>query len=550
MGIVYEAFDRERRENVALKTLHHLEPAGIYQLKNEFRVLADVSHPNLVRLHELFADDQTWFFTMDLVDGVQFDTWIAELRCRPSTNLSELCASPWLEPLRAALAQLVDAVAALHGFGKLHRDLKPSNVMLTNDGRVIVLDFGLTVAPTADDRLHGELHGSLSGTPAYMAPEQLLGLKVSAASDWYALGVMLFQALTGSLPFQGASHEIAAQKQLRPAPEVTTVFPDAPEDLARLCERLLRTDPSERPDAATLLTEFGRAPTSNGAPPASAPPRSGPSAAIMVGRAAELDGLVAAYESCVMARRPVVVMLEGESGIGKTTLLTRFTELLRKTTDAVVLSGRCYERETVPFNAFDVVIDDLSRYLSELPKAESIQLTPGEAWALVRLFPVLGRISAFATAEVPAGADPQEIRRRGFVALGDLFSRMREGAPLVLVIDDLHWSDADSVRLLLHLMRQGNAPRLLFVGTRRDGSWPVLDPVYDTLPSDIRIDFRECRLPPLSEELACQVLGREAPEEVLREARGNPFLLAELFRYASDRGAAGFSGRSLDEILW
>lgn len=127
---------------------------------------------------------------------------------------------------------------------------------------------------------------------------------------------------------------------------------------------------------------------------------------------------------------------------------------------------------------------------------------------------------------------------------------MREGAPLVLVIDDLHWSDADSVRLLLHLMRQGNAPRLLFVGTRRDGSWPVLDPVYDTLPSDIRIDFRECRLPPLSEELACQVLGREAPEEVLREARGNPFLLAELFRYASDRGAAGLSDHSLDEILW
>lgn len=88
--------------------------------------------------------------------------------------------------------------------------------------------------------------------------------------------------------------------------------------------------------------------------------------------------------------------------------MTRFSELLRRTTDAIVLSGRCYERETVPFNAFDVVIDDLSRYLSELPKTESTQLTPNEAWALVRLFPVLGRVSAFAAAEAPAGADPQE----------------------------------------------------------------------------------------------------------------------------------------------
>ena len=204
MGIVYEAFDAERRANVALKTLHHLEPTGIYQLKSEFRILADVSHPNLVRLHELFADDQTWFFTMDLVDGIQFDSWVARLRRDSPTNSSE----HWLAPLRAALAQLVEAVAVLHRFGKLHRDLKPSNVMLTHESQLIVLDFGLTVAPEAAFGAKTELQGALSGTPAYMAPEQALGLPVSAASDWYALGVMLFQALTGTLPFQGSFNDI------------------------------------------------------------------------------------------------------------------------------------------------------------------------------------------------------------------------------------------------------------------------------------------------------------------------------------------------------
>ncbi len=552
MGIVYEAFDAERREKVALKTLQHLEPAGIYQLKSEFRVLADVSHPNLVRLHELFADDQTWFFTMDLVDGVQFDAWVAELRRRPPSNLSELCDSPWLEALRAALAQLVEAVAALHAFGKLHRDLKPSNVMLTHGGQVVVLDFGLTVAPAAEGPLDGELEGAFSGTPAYMAPEQVLGLKVSPASDWYALGVMLFQALTGSLPFQGSFHEIATQKQLRRAPRVTAAFPDVPEDLARICERLLATDPAARPDGATMLAEFGLrpSPASNRPPPSSRPPRSGAGGPPMIGREPELADIMAAYAVSVTAREPVIVMIEGESGIGKTTLVARFTELLRRDTDAVVLSGRCYERETVPFNAFDVVVDDLSRYLCELPKAEAARLAPAEAWALVRLFPVLGRVAAFANVEAHVGADPQEVRRRGFVALGELFSRMRDQAPLVLIIDDLQWSDADSIRLLLHLMRQAHAPGLLFVGTRRDVSYPVLEPLYDKLSSDIRVDFRECKLAPLAPDVAVQVIGRDAPAEVLHEARGNPFLLNELLRYARDRGAEDLGNHSLNEMLW
>lgn len=551
MGIVYEAFDAERRERVALKTLHRLDPAGIYQLKSEFRVLADVTHPNLVRLRELFADDLTWFFTMDLIDGVQFDTWVAALRRRPPSNLSELCESPWLEPLRGALAQLIEAVAALHSLGKLHRDLKPSNVMLTQHGQLVVLDFGLTVAPTAGDSLDGTLDGRLSGTPAYMAPEQVLGLEVSPASDWYALGVMLFQALTGSLPFQGSFHEIAALKQLRRAPRVATLSPEAPEDLARLCERLLETNPLERPDAATLLAEFGPRPVPMlHGPPSSRPPRSAPGGALMVGRDAELLSLLAAYDASLIGREPVIMILRGESGIGKTTLVTRAVEVLRHERGAVVLSGRCYERETVPFNAFDVVIDELSRHLTQLPKAAAAALVPGEAWALSRLFPVLGRASAFEDAKAPAGGEPHEVRRLGFVALGELLSRLRVGGPLVLVIDDLHCSDGDSVALLLHLVRQAHAPPLLFVGTRRDTRCPVLDPLYDKLPSDRRVDFRELELAPLSRELARQVVGSDAPHEVLHEARGNPFLLTELLRYARERGAGGLGSHSLNEILW
>jgi serine/threonine protein kinase len=119
MGVVYEAFDAERRTKVALKTLSRVDAAGVYRLKNEFRALADVRHPNLVQLHELFADEAAWFFTMDLVPGIRFDAWV-----RPEGVLDEA-------RLRVALPQLLLAVLAIHGAGKLHRDLKPSNVSLS-----------------------------------------------------------------------------------------------------------------------------------------------------------------------------------------------------------------------------------------------------------------------------------------------------------------------------------------------------------------------------------------------------------------------------------
>jgi len=207
MGVVYEAFDAERRCPVALKTLSHLDPTGIYRLKNEFRVLAEVSHPNLVRLYELFGDDGQWFFTMELVAGERFDSWV-----RPAGALDEA-------RLRSALAQVAQAVRCIHATGKLHRDLKPSNVLIGPDGHVTVLDFGLATDPS--DRVGRTLsEGDLSGTPEYMAPEQAAGVPAGPESDLYAVGVMIFEALTGRLPFRGRVGAILAAKQTQRAPAV------------------------------------------------------------------------------------------------------------------------------------------------------------------------------------------------------------------------------------------------------------------------------------------------------------------------------------------
>lgn len=124
MGVVYEVQDRARREIVALKTLRHASPAGIYRLKQEFRSLAGVAHPNVVCLYELFVEEARGFFTMELVPGVNFVEYV---RGTDRTRLS-------IERLRSALRQLVEGVSALHRLGKLHRDIKPSNVLVTHEG--------------------------------------------------------------------------------------------------------------------------------------------------------------------------------------------------------------------------------------------------------------------------------------------------------------------------------------------------------------------------------------------------------------------------------
>jgi hypothetical protein len=133
-GVVYEAYDRHREMPVALKRVRRSDPAQLYLIKREFRSLVGVAHPNMVRLYELFSEGATYFFTMELLAGVNFVRYVRDPGSRSLFDLQRL---------REALAQLVEGVEALHRLGMLHRDIKPGNVMVTSEGRVVLLDFGL-----------------------------------------------------------------------------------------------------------------------------------------------------------------------------------------------------------------------------------------------------------------------------------------------------------------------------------------------------------------------------------------------------------------------
>ncbi|WP_165252108.1 serine/threonine-protein kinase [Paludisphaera soli] len=569
MGTVYKAFDRKCRRMVAMKTMNRAGAAALLRFKHEFRSLVEVVHPNLVTLYELIGDGENWFLTMELLDGVDFLAYVREP-----------CPDRFAR-IRAAIRKLAEGVAALHEAGKLHRDIKPSNVLVTREGRVVLLDFGLAADQDEEGR-HLSSDDRLVGTAAYMAPEQAAARPVSAASDWYSVGVMLYEAVAGRLPFAGGALMMLMDKQRRDPPAPSEVAAGVPEELDALCVELLRREPEGRPSGAEVLRRLGAAEDVARPGPGLAATAAGshPSSAgrgvFLVGRDRHREALEAALAD-VRGGRPVAVYLHGGSGAGKTALLQNFLDERADEGDAIVLSGRCYERESVPYKAFDSLIDALARRLGRMGEIELAAVLPRDAASLARVFPSLRRVEAVGrdprrTGETP---DLQELRRRAFAALRELLARLGDRGTLIVAVDDLQWGDADSAALLLEVMRPPDAPILLFVATYRsedESASPLLQALarvgalgVEGAPAE-GFDARSLRVEPLSPDesraLAATLLadassagGREAlVEAVARESRGNPFFVAELARHvhagALDLEADPGRRLVLDDVLW
>lgn len=547
MGTVYLARDRQLGNTVALKVLNVLDAMDLYRFKSEFRSLADIKHPNLAKLYELICEGPHWFFTMEYVGGVPFDLYVGgepEARTDP-------------DRLRAAMQQLCVGVHAMHAANCIHRDLKPSNVLCTPEGRVVILDFGLA-KQTGSQSLKGE---GLSGTPAYMAPEQAKDKPCLPAADWYAVGVMLYQVLTGRLPFEGALIELLLKKQMDTPPSPTTINPHADPALSELAMRLLERDPAARPSGSEILASLGlkeeprQVLLDEPAPPA---------ASLFVGRDDELQALHASYGRTRNGTL-AVTLVEGPSGIGKTSLVDRFLEDVASQADSpLVLRGRCHERETLPFKAFDGIVDALSHRLAGLPIPDQARVLPVKTLYLAEVFPVLRRLeildhSRFA---VPTLTDPTELRNQAFTAFAELLARVSALSPVVAFIDDLQWADRDSFALLRALVHESRSPRLLVLATCR----PWGESKGDVVASAMR-EFAEqpgvqtVHLTPLSPEMVAALLEglvdfgddvqtshrRRLVATAATEAAGNPFFTLELARHL--RRAVKGGARLTDDVV-
>jgi serine/threonine-protein kinase len=243
MGVVYRAFDRELQEPVAIKTMRPEVLAGnsvaLERFKQEIRLARKIAHRHVVRTYDLGEAQGMYYLTMEYVEG---------------TSLKQLIATRGKLPIPVTLTigkQLCRALEVAHEQGIIHRDIKPQNIVVDPAGFLKVMDFGIARPASPPPGKGLTEAGTSIGTPDYMSPEQLSGLALDARSDLYAAGVVLYECLTGRMPFE-AEHVYAmiAKHIEEPAPDPRAFNPEVPEALARVVLKAMAADPADRYQSA------------------------------------------------------------------------------------------------------------------------------------------------------------------------------------------------------------------------------------------------------------------------------------------------------------
>ncbi len=552
MGVVFEATDPLGR-SVALKVLRFVGTRDVNRFKREFRSLEDLSHRNLVNLYELVASPQGWCFAMELVEGSDVLTYLhragkniadgsGQWQAISDSSPDRASNTPYFRRLRSVLGQLVDGVSTLHDAGKLHRDIKPSNVLVSHsDDRVVLVDFGLAADIENSPNLSGEF---IVGTAPYVAPELLGSTAPGPEADWYSVGVLLYEALTHRMPFEGTFVEIMMEKEEREPTPADIVAPWAPADLCLLCTDLLRRDPKARPNSAEIRRRLGMRPRR-------ARSRADSSREVeLVGRNEPVDQL---RHAVLRSRKESeMVAIRGASGIGKSAVLDELVERVADDSDVLVLRGRCHPQERIPFKALDGVVERLARYLGKLPAEDRRELAPESASALVTVFPALNEV--FRTPQRPdhGSVDPRERRRVAFECFGELMRLLCAKRGVVMVVDDLHHGDVDSAELLRQTVQACPRNLTIVVSFNDDDveANPCLGVFLRSDPTPSSPARTEVELGPMAAEdvralvesaLAGNAHAESAAKLIAVESGGNPRLALELAHQAR-------AGASLDYI--
>jgi eukaryotic-like serine/threonine-protein kinase len=510
MGVVFEAEDTDYGQRVALKVLIQRSSSAIDRIKREFRLASTLSHPHLLPLYELGRVGGTWFFTMKRVRGDHLDLALAR------ANADSVAVA-------RAFRQLAAALHTMHLAGLVHLDVKPTNVLVQADGHLYLLDYGI-----ARDTASGE--DLVVGTPGFIAPELLVEGRATPACDWYSVGATLHQVLTGAPPRADGLDD----ERLGEGP------------LASLCADLLVADPDARPLYHDVIARLAGAASGsvlhddalNDAALNEASLNEkldGRVDPVVLGRGSELDALT---ELAVAAQDgPVVLSVQGPSGMGKSALVHQWIDQMRVRFGGAVLSGRCFERESIPYQAMDGVVTHLRRALELDGRGYEPRVRAGGV-DLSRLF------SIFAVPAWPPEVIPEElVQGRAQAGLSTLLDRIADPGPLLVVIEDVHWGDGDSGRLLAGALRRRPDLPVLVVTTSRTA--PQESPFLRELDDDVAGGVRTVELQPLDHAAASELLRRTAGgaidpkvcEAALDEAEGNPWLLAALGRAVRTQAA-------------
>jgi tetratricopeptide (TPR) repeat protein len=524
MGVVFRGWDSDLERSVAVKILgaHHQVGDARERLFREARAAAALSHPHVVAVHDVGEHRHMPYLVMELIEG-------PSLKERKPESLEESIEFA---------TQLCGALEHAHQHGLVHRDLKPANVLLANssgDPSVKLVDLGLAVRERAV-RITRE--GGITGTVAYMAPEQALGKEVDGRTDLYALGVMLYEFTTGRLPFDGDNPlSVLSQHLHAPVVPPRTYRANIPEHIEAAILRLLAKDPDDRfttaTEVAAVLTQSPEA--------AAVPTPAGVSAALgglvrgrMVGRDTEINSLRRSWSETSLGRGGMV-LVSGEPGSGKTRLARELIDYAC-ITGGTVLSGGCYELEAAtPYLPF---IEALRSWVHQSTDDELREAAGDSGAELARLAPELeSRIGPFP--EGPTLSASEE-RLRLYDGVARCLFHLAGPSGLLLFIDDLQWADQASLSLLHYLVRLAGRERLLVLGCYRDTDLDRSHPLSEALDlwnrerAAVRVHLGRLGLEGTSAMLTVllgdECISEEFCADIHRETEGNPFFIEEVVK--------------------
>jgi serine/threonine protein kinase/tetratricopeptide (TPR) repeat protein len=551
MGEVYKALDTKLGRHVAIKLLPAEAIADLIakrRLLVEAQAASALNHPNIVTIHSIEESDGLDFIVMEFVEGETLKASIERNGALPLPTLLDLGI------------QIADAVEAAHEIGIIHRDIKSSNILITPKGHAKVLDFGLAKlvrqfrdevdkeAPTLADLTYS---GAVVGTASYMSPEQTRGEVLDPRTDVFSLGCVLYEAATRSLPFPGPSllaimHAIATSDPQPPS----RVRPELPIEFDLITERALTKDRERRYATAAEMGQALRSLRASvgtgwvGSPVIYDSDLLGAASSSLVGREPEMRKLDGFLRQAIDGSGRVV-FITGEPGIGKTSLSDEFLRRARRENSALLISrGRCVEQYGTG-EAYLPFLDAVGGLLQGPGREHiaAVMRTYAPTWCTQLPAAFVSTSSLDRLQQETIGATKERMMRE----MGDMLGTLSTTAPIVLLLEDLHWADPSSVDLLGHLSQRINSQRLLIAGTFRPED-------IERSNHPLKSYKAEMQAHKLCEELALDTLSLEHIAEYLdatfapndfpselsslihEKTEGHPLFATNLLQYLSERG--------------
>jgi serine/threonine protein kinase len=592
MGLVYRVRHEQTGQQAALKTVRARQRDILHWFRREMHAMSRIRHRGLVPILDSGQTQGLPWYAMELLTGMTLHEYLRQAWGRPSgiergSATSALTTTPWpdappidhpsvatgfnlrsqvplsldaavLRDFLTLIAQLCSVLAYLHGEGIVHRDLKPTNIVVRSDGTPVLFDLGLASYFGAGGRESLKSGGRNEGTPAYMAPEQILGAYVDARADLYSVGCILYEGVTGRVPFlaQTRSALLDACVHQDPIPPSRLVR-DVPAGLEELILRLLVKRPRERiGHAQAVVAALSRLGAEVGDWAADQSARDYLYRPGFVGRDTVLESLAchvhrSTSPPCEQGRASACLFLRGRSGSGKTRLILEAASRL-EAMGLTVIRGECLPLggggshagpgyRSRPLYPFRAVLQAVADACIELGPAETERLLGPRAQILAACEPSLATLPGqqrYIRSQTERTNESFDVRLRLMDALAETLAAFARGTPFVILLDDLQWADELTLNFLA-MFHQGtwDARGVVILGAYRSED----DAAIARGCGNTFADMPGIDLPPLKEaslhDIIREMLGSDEPDQrflrqLARRAQGNPFFVAELLRTA------------------